>query len=127
MKPQLIFVYNADSGLFNSVTDFVHKIISPSTYACNLCTLTHGNFIMKNEWKTFNQQLPADVVFLHKDEFRKKFNLQTRLPAIFIKNDNALKLFISDKEINNCKTIQQLENLITSQLALYAQHYHSNI
>ena len=30
---QLIFVYNADSGLFSSLTDFAHKSISPST--CN--------------------------------------------------------------------------------------------
>ena len=127
MKPQLIFVYNADSGVFNSFTDFAHKIISPYTYACSLCALTYGNFTMNNEWKTFIRLLPADVAFLHKDEFKKKFNLQTILPAIFIKNKMALKLFISDKEINECKTLQQLEELITAQLSLHAQHHHSNL
>ena len=127
MKPQFIFVYNADSGLFNSITDFAHKIISPSTYNCNLCALTYGNFIMRNEWKTFIQQLSVDVVLLHKDEFQKVYNLETKLPVIFIKNNDEIKLCISDKEINNCKTLQQLEDLITSQLAFYAQHHYSNI
>ncbi len=41
---ELIFVYNADAGLFSLVSDFAHKIISSENYAC------------KKE-------------FLHKDEF----------------------------------------------------------
>jgi hypothetical protein len=40
----LLFVYNADSGVFNLVTDIAHKIFSPQTYACQLCCITHGNF-----------------------------------------------------------------------------------
>ncbi len=127
MKTQLIFVYNADSGMFNSVTDFAHKIVSPATYACNLCALTYGNFSMKNKWKTFIQQLPVEVVFLHKDEFVKEYKLQTKLPAIFIKENDKLKLFITDKEINNCTSLQQLKDLITTQLSLNDQHHYSNI
>lgn len=33
MRPTLIFVYNADSGLFNTVTDIAHKVLSPGPVA----------------------------------------------------------------------------------------------
>jgi len=32
-RVELLFVYNADSGLFNSVADAAHKILAPSTYS----------------------------------------------------------------------------------------------
>ncbi|WP_232221892.1 hypothetical protein [Methanococcoides burtonii] len=48
-KNTLIFVYNADSGLINEMKDYVHKIVSPSTYECNLCAITYGNTGIKNE------------------------------------------------------------------------------
>ncbi len=38
----LLFVYNADSGLVAGLFDSAHKLLSPSTYQCQLCTLTHG-------------------------------------------------------------------------------------
>ena len=36
MRKSIVFVYNADSGLFNMVTDTAHKMLSPDTYECNL-------------------------------------------------------------------------------------------
>jgi hypothetical protein len=39
---KLLFVYNADSGLAAALFDSAHKLLSPQTYACNLCALTHG-------------------------------------------------------------------------------------
>ena len=60
-KPTLLFVYNADSGLLNSAKDYVHKIISPKTYECNLCAVTFGNFGIKNEWKRFVDSLNYSV------------------------------------------------------------------
>ena len=68
---QLVFVYNADSGLFGTATDFTHKILSPSTYRCRLCALTYGNFTIKDEWKSFIAQLPFSITFLHKNDFMK--------------------------------------------------------
>ena len=50
---RLLFVYNADSGLFNTLTDIAHKMLSPKTYTCNLCAITHGLFSEKEEWKEF--------------------------------------------------------------------------
>ena len=52
----LIFVYNANAGLFNMMSDYAHKIISPETYECNLCALTYGNLGMKQKWKSLFQR-----------------------------------------------------------------------
>ena len=38
----LLFVYNADSGFFNTLADIGHKLFSPATYPCQLCAITHG-------------------------------------------------------------------------------------
>jgi hypothetical protein len=57
IKPVLVFVYNADSGVFNTLSDIAHKIFSPETYACNLCALTHTNFGMRGEWKRLLKRL----------------------------------------------------------------------
>ena len=41
---EIQFIYNAKSGLANSIFDLAHKLISPDTYECNLCKITHGAF-----------------------------------------------------------------------------------
>ena len=65
----LIFVYNADSGIFNSISDTANKIISPSTYRCNLCKITYGIVNEKDEWKSFISNLPYKINFLHKNKY----------------------------------------------------------
>ncbi len=32
MAKSIVFVYNADSGLFNALPDIAHKTFSPATY-----------------------------------------------------------------------------------------------
>ena len=65
----LLFVYNADSGLFNLLADIGHKIFSPDTYACELCMLTHGYFSENKAWRHFIDALDCDCRFMHRDEF----------------------------------------------------------
>ena len=60
-KAGLVFVYNADSGLFNAVSDAAHKIFSPRTYQCNLCALTHSAIGMRREWKQFLDSLDVPL------------------------------------------------------------------
>lgn len=72
-KPKLIFVYNADGGVFNLLSDVAHKILSPETYSCNLCSITHTNFGMKKEWKQYLESLGNLLEFLHADEFRTEY------------------------------------------------------
>ena len=114
---KLIFFYNADSGLFNSLTDTAHKLFSPQTYACNLCAITYSSFGMKKEWKDYINGLKIEKEFLHKNEFQKKYNMKNiKLPAIFIEKDGISKLLIDEKSINSCKEINDLIELIDNKL-----------
>lgn len=121
MKPnrkKLVFVYNADGGLFNLLGDTAHKIFSPETYACNLCALTHGNFGMKREWRAFLETVPVDVEFMHADEFRVEYPNQKaeKLPAVFMLENNLTSLMIDTNEINACRTLNDLKQIISARL-----------
>ena len=116
-RPQLVFVYNADSGMFNTLTDIAHKIFSPSTYACNLCKITYGNFQIKEDWKQFINKLDAELEFVHRDEFVSAYGMKDyRLPAIFLKQDRELSEWIDADTINTCDTIDALKQVILQNL-----------
>ena len=117
-KTTIIFVYNADSGPINGLKDYFHKIIKPDTYRCNLCAVTFGNFGMENSWRKFINSLKNDVKFLHRDEFRKQFNLKDiSFPAAFIKKDEEINLLISRDEIISVKTVPELINLVKNKIS----------
>jgi hypothetical protein len=110
---KLIFVYNADSGLFNTVSDIAHKILSPQTYSCNLCALTHGHFKIKKDWVDFLKEIDAELEFLHRDEFVEKYNQRDpELPAIFIEENGELSVWIDQFEINQVETLNDLKSAI---------------
>lgn len=116
-KPHLIFVYNADSGIFNTVTDIAHKMFSPETYSCNLCAITYGNFGMRTEWKEYLESLQAEFEFLHRDELAEKFGrTDISLPAVLLKKENAVEDLIGADEINGCTSLDDLKQLITKKL-----------
>jgi hypothetical protein len=116
-KLVLIFVYNAESGLFNTLSDVAHKILSPETYACNLCALTHTAFGMRREWKEFLESLDARLEFLHADELRDRYGLAgLPLPAILRKRDASLEELMDAAAINSCRTLDELKQAITARL-----------
>jgi hypothetical protein len=118
MKPILVFVYNADSGIFNTVTDIAHKIFSPETYSCNLCAITYGNFSIRAEWKEFLESLDAELEFLHRDELGEKYGVtDVPLPVVFRKTGAGLETWITADEINACSSIDDLKRLITGRLS----------
>ena len=116
-KSALIFVYNADSGFVSTLLDIGHKIVSPQTYACNLCAITHSTFSMRDEWKNFVAGLDAPVEFLHRDELAQRHGLRdVKLPAIFRKTENGLKEWVSCEEINRCRSLDELKRLVEQKL-----------
>jgi hypothetical protein len=117
-KPSLVFVYNADSGLFNTLSDVAHKILSPETYACNLCALTHTAFGMRREWKKFLHHLDARLEFLHADELRGRYGMtDLALPAILLRRrGTTLESFVDAASINSCRTLDELKHLIAARL-----------
>jgi len=117
----LIFVYNADSGVFNILSDIAHKLFSPGTYECNLCNLTHGYFQAREEWTTFLNDLDADIEFLHRDEFVKQHGTKgsiegVEFPAIFVKDNEQIRLWIDKSVINKMSSTDDLMEMIRAAL-----------
>ncbi len=109
----LIFVYNADSGLFNTLADIGHKVFSPDTYQCNLCALTHGYLREKSRWKRFIGTLEIPCEFLHRDQFRQRFpGNEEPLPAVFRRDANDLRVCLSAEELAGCSGLEELERLV---------------
>ena len=79
---QLIFVYNADSGLVSTVKDIGHKLFSPASYDCFLCSLTHGTFKENPEWRAFRENAKNEMLFLHRDEFEQQFKTRHDYPVV---------------------------------------------
>ena len=117
--PNLIFVYNANSGIGNAILDVAHKIFSPKTYACNLCAITFDTFSENKSWKAFRENSLLDMEFLHIDEFEKEYKNQAfTYPIILSKNNNHLSILLSAEAINKLGSVEDLISLIESELAL---------
>ena len=114
-KPALVFVYNAASGLFNTVADAAHKIFSPETYQCQLCALTHSTFGMRQGWKRFLETLDRPLEFLHADELAERYGVsQVPLPAVFEREGARVEVLLDAASINACRTLDDLQQLIKS-------------
>lgn len=106
---KLIFIYNADSGVLQTVFDAAHKLLSPQTYACRLCALTYGTFSEKNIWKNFRKHHKTEMIFYHKDEFEAQFPKETiNYPAILISNNNLLTTILDHNAISKMSTAEEL-------------------
>ncbi|MHB8622860.1 MAG: hypothetical protein ACYC9J_03355 [Sulfuricaulis sp.] len=117
IKPTLVFVYNADSGLANTLLDICHKIVSPQTYNCNLCVLTHATINMRREWKDFVAQLEVFVEFLHRDELSRQYEIHdVALPAVFWKTNGRLQQLINRDQIDHCYSLGELKRLVDQKL-----------
>ena len=109
----LVFVYNADSGVFNALADAAHKIFSPRTYACNLCALTHTAVGMRGEWKRFLEGLDRPPEFLHADELEARYGVTgVPLPALFRREGERLSVLAGADAINACGTLDELKRLV---------------
>lgn len=118
-KSKIVFVYNADSGVFNLLSDVAHKIFSPQTYPCNLCAITHGTLGMKEEWREYLKTLKAPFEFLHADEFKVKHRIENvELPAVFKQENGELQLMIDSKTINSCHSVDDLRRIIDMKFSL---------
>ncbi len=112
-RPRLLFVYNADSGLFNTLGDIGHKLFSPETYPCQLCALTHGILRERQDWHDFIGTLEADCEFLHRDQFRERFlGLVQPLPAVFLLVDGSPRPCLDPGALAAAAGIDDLKHLI---------------
>lgn len=107
---KFIFVYNADSGKLNALADSLHKLISPKTYQCRLCELTHGYFSEKAAWSEFLKEVKFDAEFLHKNEFLLKYQPLPgdAFPAVFELKNDKLSCLIDSKGFEAIKELSEL-------------------
>ncbi len=105
----LLFVYNASSGFWNKKIDFAHKMLSPDTYACSLCALTHGNFGETNEWKIFRKSQKVAMEFIYKNEFEIQYpNIKVIYPVVFSVSSKGLEVVLSSEALNRFTSVEAL-------------------
>ena len=115
MSKKILFIYNANSDTGSKLFDFAHKIISPATYDCALCSLTFGSFTENKQWKAFREQLLAkgyELEFLYKDEFQKsyksKFGHAYTYPIILAETPHDLEVLVTTEKLNGFETVEEL-------------------
>jgi hypothetical protein len=117
---KLIFIYNANAGKHNALFDVAHKILSPTTYNCNLCDITFGLFKENKAWKKYRKASNTPIEFLHKDEYTKmyasKFGYKITFPSVLAETDYALEVFINTDELNSLEKVEDLMQLIEKRL-----------
>ena len=113
---KLIFIYNADSGFLNTMADISHKILSPQTYSCGLCMLTHGKFSENEQWQHFRENSSVKMEFYHKDEFESRFGKKFDYPCILSQQGSDFSIELNKDQISELSSvgelILQIENLV---------------
>lgn len=105
---KLIFIYNADSGMMNTLLDIGHKVVNPDTYSCNLCKLTYGTFKENAKWKKFREESLHEMEFYHKDEFEKKYGVKFDYPLILKDEKGELQEVVSKSVLEGFKSLDEL-------------------
>jgi len=82
------------------VLDTAHKILSPSTYQCQLCQLSYGLVKENQAWKLFRESLNEEVVFLHRDEFEEQYAQKFDYPILLRKSGDEIDVLLTDQQFN---------------------------
>ena len=114
---KLIFIYNASGGKLRGLFDLGHKILSPETYECGLCKLTHGAFTEREAWKKFREGSAVEMEFLHKDEFERGCDMNYDYPVVLAEG-KVTSVLVDKNEIDKCGDVKMLIRMIESKLAL---------
>lgn len=112
---ELVFIYNAKSDKINKALDFAHKIVSPKTYACDLCNLTHGKFGEYERWKLFRKTHPYEMAFYYKDDYPKAFE-PSSYPCVLLITKEKWKVLLSKEDFKGIKDTGELIDLLKREL-----------
>lgn len=115
---RLIFVYNADEGLVAGMMDSVHKLVSPATYQCSLCAVTHGLLRMDPKWKAWLKAAPFETLFHHKPDFQAAWPALAALPlpAILLDHGAGPEPLLGAAELDAVKSVDGLIAAIEARL-----------
>ena len=117
---KLIFVSNASHTRAGSLLASAHKFFSPNTYRCDLCSLTFGVFFENRPWRAFRKSTDLEMVFLHKDQFLKRYKSKWLprydFPVILYQEREMLELFLSSTDLAKIKDTKGLIGAIQSAI-----------
>ena len=106
---KFIFVYNAKTGIGNLILDVAHKVMSPSTYPCELCQLLYGPLGLRKEWKSFMAESNMKFEFYHINDFEAKFDERFQYPIMLMKTDNGrMSVLLEKNEFSKMKNVSGL-------------------
>lgn len=115
---RLIFIYNADGGIVQGLLDTLHKALSPATYACSLCAITHGALRMDPKWRAWLRALPVETVFLHKDEVAQALpGFAEPLPVVLAERAGERELVLSAERLAALPDVDALIAALEGMLA----------
>lgn len=120
-KPTFIFIYNAAPGKINGLFDSIHKAVSPQTYACDLCALTHGFAGAHAGWKRFMQhnQHRADFKFIYRKDaapYRNAVGRTLNLPAVLLRKSDTTELLLEKADFSQFKSLEEFIDYFNTKL-----------
>ena len=100
---RLLFIYNADSGLWDAIVDGTRKLLRIN--GCTLCEITHGLVGEKSEWRACHQALGVPIDYLHRDELSPDLQsvVGDNLPSVLAEVDGELEILLEKDGIARCK------------------------
>jgi hypothetical protein len=117
MKSTLIFVYNANSDLSSKLLDYAHKVLRPSTYACELCALTHDHFGERSSWKNFKERTHVAMEFMYLRDFEEHFNLRYDYPVIVRRRGTEFEEVVTKIDLKQMTSVEELIERLDNYLA----------
>ena len=115
---KLVFVYNANTDPVSALTDYAHKVFSPSTYKCDLCALTHHNLGQRSAWKSFKKSTGVEMEFWYIRQFEKEFGISPEYPVVFESRNGELLSVLDKYSLAKFENVQELIEALTSYIAL---------
>jgi len=117
---EFLFVYNAESNVLSKYIDIAHKIISPSTYSCSLCSITHGNFYEKKVWRDYRKSAAHKFRFQYKNDFLATLNenerLRFRFPVILEQEGDKLEVLLKPEELRSVESVEELIKVLEKKI-----------
>ncbi len=101
----------------NGMMDSLHKTISPGTYECALCAITHGFFTMDKAWRAYLKALPIEAAFFHRKDFAETYpGADVTLPAILLDRNGALLELVAAQQMKSLSDVNALSQTLDTAL-----------
>jgi len=106
----LQFIYNAQSGKLHALFDIAHKVLSPQTYSCDLCQITHDAFTENAEFTVLKSRHPIEL--FHIDEYEALYPAEDHYPVIIVRRNDEVVQRVNRERIGQLHSVDDLKSLV---------------